>query len=61
MDDDQLSLYQPEFFLAWETFVERIEEAFESEQLAAEEKRPLALSRRGTFLQISRLPTYSKA
>ena len=43
MDDDQLSLYQPEFFLAWETFVERIEEAFESEQLAAEEKRPLAL------------------
>jgi hypothetical protein len=43
MDDEEFSLYQPEFFLAWETFVERVERAFESEDVAAEEKRPLAL------------------
>jgi hypothetical protein len=60
MDDEELSLYQPEFFLAWETFVERIEEAFESEQVAAEEKRPLALQQTRYFLANMALATLFK-
>jgi hypothetical protein len=60
MDDEELSLYQPEFFLAWETFVERIEEAFESEQVAAEEKRPLALQQTRYVLANMALATLFK-
>lgn len=41
--DEELSLYQPEFFLAWESFVEDLEKAFESEHSSAETIRPLAL------------------